>query len=150
VLPPHVTPSRTPDDATPTTGAVTSFIAASVASLAGAPSSMWRSTADHHDRIVDHEPMAQAPGRTATAFDGEAEQREHSNVPINETGTASADQVARQLCRNRNTTSATSSVVSRRGDQDSPDPSVTGAVVPGRCRSRGRSKPSFFSSAISP
>ena len=117
--------------ATLTTGAVTSFIAARVASRGERPSSMWRSTASTTTIASSTtSPMASTRPNSDSELMEKPSMGNSAKVPTNETGTAmSGIRVARQLCRKRKTTSATSSVVSRRVMRISRMPSVTGAVV---------------------
>ena len=117
--------------ATLTTGAVTSFIAARVASLGVSPSSMWRSTASTTTIASSTtRPMASTSPNKDSVLMEKPRNGKRTNVPISDTGTASSGiKVARQLCRKRKTTSATSSTVSRRVTRISRIPSVTGAVV---------------------
>jgi len=85
---------------------------------------------DHHDRIVDHEPDGEHQGHSDSVLTEKRAAGNTANVRSTRPAPAiSGIKVARQLCRNRNTTSATSSVVTRRVIKISRMPSVTGAVV---------------------
>jgi hypothetical protein len=117
--------------ATLTTGAVTSFIAASVASRGERPSSMWRSTASTTTIASSTtSPMASTRPKSERVLTEKPRAGNTMNVPTSDTGTAIRGMsVARQVCRNRKTTSATSSVVSTRVMRISRIPAVTGRVV---------------------
>ncbi len=92
---------------------------------------MWRSTASTTTIASSTtSPMARTRPNSESVFTEKPSIGNSANVPINETGTAiSGIKVARQLCRKRKTTTATSRTVSRRVMRISRMPSVTGAEV---------------------
>src|SRR5258708_25848513 len=95
--------------ATPITGPVISFMASRVASLGGKPSCMWRSTASTTTMASSTtNPIAKtSPNKESVLIENPSKGKK-TNVPTNETGTASNGiKVARQLCKKRKTTAAT-------------------------------------------
>ena len=99
-----------------TTGAETSFIACMVASRGFMPSSMWRCTASTTTMESSTTiPIASTRPNMLVILIENPSDGKSANVPTTATGTVSSGiSVARQFCRNRNTTSRTSPIASRR------------------------------------
>ena len=133
-MPPTKAIGTNTDDSTsaiPTTGPETSFIACRVASRGDIPCSMWCSTASTTTIASSTtNPIASTSPNNDRVLMEKPSNGKIANVPINDTGTAIIGiSVARQFCRNRNTTSVTSTMASRIVFAISLIPSVTGAVV---------------------
>ena len=133
-MPPTKAMGTNTDDSTSaiaTTGPDTSFIACSVASRGDIPSSMWCSTASTTTMASSTtNPMASTSPNSDRVLMEKPSKGKTAKVPINDTGTAMMGmRVARQFCRNMNTTSVTSSIASRIVFEISRIPSVTGKVV---------------------
>src|SRR5882724_8411868 len=114
-----------------TTGPDTSFIAWSVASRGDRPSSIWCSTASTTTIASSTtNPMASTSPNNERVLIENPSKGKTAYVPINDTGTAmSGMSVARQFCKNRNTTKVTSATASRIVIEISLIPSTTGKLA---------------------
>ncbi len=113
------------------TGPCTCFMAAIVASRGVMPASMWCSTASTTTMASSTtRPIASTRPNSDSVLTENPNSGNSANAPISETGTVSSGiSVARQLCRNTNTTSTTSPIASSSVTTISRMPAVTGRVV---------------------
>src|SRR6185369_13552851 len=95
-------------------GRLTSFIATLVASSGERPSSMWRSTFSTTTIASSTTmPMASTRPNSESVLIENPNASSTANVPMTDTGTATSGMIdARQVCRNRITTSTTSAIAS--------------------------------------
>jgi len=113
------------------TGPETSSMALRVASLGESPCSMWCSTASTTTMASSTtSPMARTSPKRDKVLMEKPKSGNRAKVPMRETGTARRGmRVARQPCRNRNTTRMTRKSASKRVWTISLMPSVTARVV---------------------
>ena len=113
------------------TGPVTSSIAFSAASRGDIPSSMWCSTASTTTIASSTTmPIASTRPNSERVLIEKPSSGKTAKVPTSETGTASIGMsVARQFCRNTNTTRRTSTIASKSVWMISLMPSLTASVV---------------------
>ena len=113
------------------TGPVTSSIAFSAASRGDIPCSMWCSTASTTTIASSTTmPIASTRPNSERVLIEKPSSGKTAKVPTSETGTASIGMsVARQFCRNTNTTRRTSTIASKSVWMISLMPSLTASVV---------------------
>ena len=98
------------------------------------PSSMWCSTASTTTIASSTtRPIASTRPKSDSVLIEKPSSGKNAKVPMSDTGTAiSGMSVARQFCRNRNTTRMTSTIASPASSAISLMPSVTGRLVSSR------------------
>ncbi|MCY1180438.1 hypothetical protein D9M73_208800 [compost metagenome] len=104
------------DSAVAITGPLTSFMVSTVASRRGMPRSIFSETPSTTTMASSTTmPMASTRPNSDRAFNEKPNRCITAKVPISDTGTAASGMIeARQVCRNRITTSTTSTMASSR------------------------------------